>query len=103
MLSAKPLRYSSTALSMISQRRWCSPLLSTPPMYIDGRLRTGSSPSRAVISAAVYLDVASVLMVNSIKDLGEFVGELAADHGHPFFIGDILIRDAAPLIESTQR
>src|SRR5262249_7969053 len=54
-LSAWPLRYSSTALSTISQRRWCRPLASTPPMYIDGRLRTGSRPSRAVRSAAVYL------------------------------------------------
>src|SRR5213593_2300384 len=51
------------ALSTISQRRWCRPLPSTPPMYIDGRLRTGSSPSRAVRSAAVYLDVVRVLII----------------------------------------
>src|SRR5262245_7601894 len=38
--------YSSTELSTISQMRWWSPLPSTPPMYIDGRLRTGSRPSR---------------------------------------------------------
>src|SRR5262249_11873707 len=32
-------------------------------MYIDGRLRTGSSPSRAVRSAAVYLLVAAVAVL----------------------------------------
>src|SRR6185295_2272515 len=29
-----------------------------PPMYMPGRLRTGSRPSRTVMSAAVYLDLA---------------------------------------------
>src|SRR4051812_9219121 len=46
--------YSSTALSRISQTRWWSPLLSTPPMYMAGRLRTGSSPSRTWMSSVRY-------------------------------------------------
>src|SRR5689334_2375234 len=46
---------SSTELSTISQTRWCSPAEPTPPIYIPGRLRTGSSPSRTVMSLAVYV------------------------------------------------
>ena len=36
-----------------SQTRWCRPVVPTPPMYMPGRLRTGSSPSRTVMSFAV--------------------------------------------------
>ena len=39
--SAWPLRYSSTELSTISQTRWCSPFLSSPPMYIARPLADG--------------------------------------------------------------
>src|SRR5262249_37518825 len=42
----------------ISHTRWCRPALSTPPMYIDGRLRTGSSFSRTSMFAAVYVFIA---------------------------------------------
>ncbi len=41
-----PPSASSTALSMISQRQCISPLVSVEPMYIAGRLRTASRPSR---------------------------------------------------------
>src|SRR5262249_22090442 len=55
MESAWPLRYSSTELSTISQTRWCRPLESVEPMYMLGRLRTGSRPSRTVMEdSAVY-------------------------------------------------
>ena len=42
----KPPRASSTALSMISHRQCISPRVSVDPMYIAGRLRTASRPSR---------------------------------------------------------
>src|SRR5712671_1243603 len=42
------------ALSTISHTRWCRPEDPTPPMYMPGRLRTGSRPSRTVMSFAVY-------------------------------------------------
>src|SRR5262249_17436511 len=50
--------YSSTALSTISHTRWCRPRLSVPPMYMAGRRRTGSSPSRTVRSRVVYFSEA---------------------------------------------
>src|SRR5262245_2712432 len=53
--SACPFRYSSTELSTISQMRWWRPLESVEPMYILGRLRTGSRPSSTWIDdSAVY-------------------------------------------------
>ena len=42
-----------SALSSTSHTRWWSPVEPTPPMYIPGRFRTGSRPSRTVISFAV--------------------------------------------------
>ena len=53
MVEAWPFIASSMALSSISQARWCRPAVPTPPMYMPGRLRTGSSPSRTVMSFAV--------------------------------------------------
>ena len=47
-----PAIASSTALSTISQMQWWSPAGPVDPMYIPGRLRTGSSPSRTVMSLA---------------------------------------------------
>src|ERR1700689_4719313 len=47
---------SSTELSTTSQTRWCSPVGPVEPMYIPGRWRTGSSPSRTVMSVASYED-----------------------------------------------
>ena len=41
-----PARASSTALSMISQRQCMRPRVSVDPMYIAGRFRTASRPSR---------------------------------------------------------
>ena len=41
-----PASASSTALSMISHRQCISPRVSVDPMYMPGRLRTASSPSR---------------------------------------------------------
>src|SRR5689334_12545579 len=47
---------SSIALSSTSQARWWRPAVPTPPMYMPGRLRTGSRPSRTVMSLAVYVE-----------------------------------------------
>src|SRR5581483_3209759 len=45
---------SSTELSTTSQMRWCRPLGPVDPMYMPGRLRTGSRPLRTVRSLAPY-------------------------------------------------
>ena len=50
---ANPLIASSIELSTISQSRWWYPCESVPPMYIAGRFRTGSSPSRTSMSLAL--------------------------------------------------
>ena len=41
-----PPSASSTALSMISHKQCMRPRVSVDPMYIAGRLRTASKPSR---------------------------------------------------------
>ena len=48
MWSQAPASASSTALSMISHRQCIRPWLSVVPMYMPGRLRTASRPSRTV-------------------------------------------------------
>src|SRR5207344_338572 len=73
MFDAKPFMASSMALSRISQTRWCSPVEPTPPMYIPGRFRTGSRPSRTVMSLAVYV----VLAIKKSLLLGDFCLELS--------------------------
>ena len=52
MRLAWPATASSMALSSTSATRWCSARSSVPPMYIPGRLRTGSSPSSTSIELA---------------------------------------------------
>ncbi len=52
--SATPASASSTELSTSSCTRWCSPRSPVEPMYMPGRLRTASSPSRTVIAWASY-------------------------------------------------
>ena len=47
-----PASDSSTALSTISQIRWCRPRTPVEPMYMPGRLRTASRPSRTWIAEA---------------------------------------------------
>ena len=41
-------------LSSTSATRWCSARSSVPPIYMPGRLRTGSRPSRTSIEEASY-------------------------------------------------
>ena len=53
MKVAWPATASSIELSMTSAKRWCSAFSSVPPIYMPGRRRTGSSPSRTSMSAAV--------------------------------------------------
>ncbi len=43
---------SSTALSTTSHTRWCRPRSPVDPMYMPGRLRTASRPSRTLIDSA---------------------------------------------------
>jgi hypothetical protein len=58
MRDAWPAMASSMALSTTSHTRWCRPEEPVDPMYMPGRLRTGSRPSSTWISAAVYRPVA---------------------------------------------
>src|SRR3990167_2133374 len=52
MVLAKPATASSIELSSTSANRWCRARSSVPPMYMPGRLRTGSRPSSTSMSAA---------------------------------------------------
>src|ERR1700741_5687514 len=45
---------SSTELSTTSQIRWCRPRSPVEPMYMPGRFRTASNPSRTVMAEAPY-------------------------------------------------
>src|SRR3954467_7486087 len=54
---AWPAMASSTELSTISQTRWWSPFRPVDPMYMPGRLRTASRPSRTWRSLAPYESV----------------------------------------------
>ncbi len=54
MRLACPATASSMALSRTSDTRWCRARSSVPPMYMPGRRRTGSSPSRTSMSLAEY-------------------------------------------------
>ena len=49
---AWPATASSMALSSTSANRWCRARSSVPPMYMPGRLRTGSSPSSTSMDEA---------------------------------------------------
>jgi len=53
--SACPATASSMELSRISPTRWCRARSSVPPIYIPGRLRTGSKPSSTSIDDASYV------------------------------------------------
>ena len=53
MRVARPAMASSTELSTTSQTRWCRPVGPVEPMYMPGPLRTGSRPSRTVMSSSV--------------------------------------------------
>mmetsp|Transcript_3535 Transcript_3535/g.8517 ORF Transcript_3535/g.8517 Transcript_3535/m.8517 type:complete len:223 (+) Transcript_3535:1809-2477(+) len=46
---ACPAKASSTELSTTSHTRWCKPSGPVDPMYMPGRFRTGSRPSKTVI------------------------------------------------------
>ena len=52
MVSPWPAIASSTELSTISWTMWCRPRSPVEPMYMPGRLRTASRPSRTVMSEA---------------------------------------------------
>ena len=52
--SQRPASASSTEFATTSYARWWRPLEPVEPMYIPGRFRTGSSPSRTVMSFALY-------------------------------------------------
>ena len=54
MRSQTPAIASSTELSTTSQTQWWRPDGPVEPMYMPGRLRTGSRPSRTCMSLAPY-------------------------------------------------
>ena len=54
MVSQKPARASSMALSTTSYTKWCNPWAPVDPMYMAGRFRTASSPSSTLILSAPY-------------------------------------------------
>ncbi len=54
MRSQTPAIASSTALSTTSHTQWWRPDGPVEPMYMPGRLRTGSRPSRTCMSLAPY-------------------------------------------------
>ncbi len=60
MKSAWPASASSTELSTTSWTMWCRPRSPVEPMYMPGRLRTASRPSRTVIALASYDTGASI-------------------------------------------
>src|SRR5690349_10596805 len=49
-----PASASSIELSTTSNTRWCRPRSPVSPMYMPGRLRTASSPSRTLMFSAPY-------------------------------------------------
>ena len=49
MVSQWPASASSMELSTTSYTKWCNPRTPTSPMYMEGRMRTCSMPSRAWI------------------------------------------------------
>src|SRR5262245_58822935 len=60
----KPARASSMELSTTSKTRWCRPRSAVSPMYIPGRFRTASRPSRTLMFSAPYPGaVASLLLM----------------------------------------
>ena len=56
-----PAMASSTELSTTSQTRWCKPRGPVLPMYMAGRRRTASRPSRTWMSLASYEPLARLL------------------------------------------
>src|SRR5712692_667061 len=54
MRSHVPFIASSIELSRTSRTRWCRPRRSVVPMYMPGRRRTASRPSRTWMSFALY-------------------------------------------------
>src|SRR5690606_5066705 len=60
MREAYPAIASSTELSTTSQMRWWRPRGPVVPMYMPGRSRTASRPSRTVMSLAAYVSRVAV-------------------------------------------
>src|SRR5665648_393701 len=62
-------------LSTTSQTKWCRPRSPVVPMYMLGRLRTASSPSRTVMALASYAAPSGldVLDAGALSASGRFV------------------------------
>ena len=73
MVSQWPARASSMELSTTSYTKWCSPRTPTSPMYIDGRIRTCSSPpgpgsdSRRTLFAQLSCSLLTSLKIPPVK------------------------------------
>mmetsp|Transcript_1233 Transcript_1233/g.4074 ORF Transcript_1233/g.4074 Transcript_1233/m.4074 type:complete len:250 (+) Transcript_1233:1539-2288(+) len=61
MQLACPACTSSTPLSKTSQTKWCKPFEDVLPMYIPGRLRTGSKPFKTWMDPAPYVSADPVV------------------------------------------
>src|SRR3984957_8713894 len=61
---------SSTELSTTSHTRWWRPVGPVEPMYIPGRFRTGSRPSRTVILLASYVGFPTVRTFSGFSATG---------------------------------
>ena len=68
MRSQQPASASSRSSPSTSQTRWCRPCVTVEPMYMPGRLRTASRPSRT-------------WMAEASNDGGAAEVRLALDHG----------------------
>src|SRR3712207_5967675 len=99
-VSQWPARASSTELSTTSHTMWCKPRSPVEPMYMPGRLRTASSPSRTVMEDALYsfFLAATVLGVSSpVRCDGATAGTLDTPGGCTRLRGGVTTYSTGPL------
>ena len=75
---ANPAIASSTQLSAISTIRWRRPVGPVDPMYMPGRSRTASKPSRTWIWSALYSSLSGACWARRLGGLGGAAGASAA-------------------------
>src|SRR6476661_1069475 len=78
---------SSTELSTTSHTRWWRPRSPVDPMYMPGRLRTASRPSRTWMAEASY-DEGSVRSGTAGAGV---VGVVSSDTDHPVAVESIVV------------
>src|SRR4026209_1176546 len=100
---------SSIELSTTSHTRWCRPRVSVEPMYIEGRRRTASSPSRTWRLSAVY-EAAAAARPDRPPDVGRVSDSVSGRSAGQALIQPaqvvivvVLDRDTSSLARSAQR